>query len=196
MINCAKLSANLAMASCKITNPALRGEVVLINFDDWQSATITYDSTETEVITSIALAGTAKGVKLTSHEKAFDGQYSMNKGTYANSFVHTLVLRAFDRTQGVKDSINKIINGRFVAIVHNVDQADVKTAFEVYGAQNGLLASAIESDSTNGDGLVASITLASDDNQRESKVPTSFCAKSGSGFDYEATKTAFDALHA
>lgn len=196
MINCAKLTTSLALASCRTTNPALMGEVVLIAFDDWQKAEVTYDSTDTGVITGIVLDGSTKGVKLTSHEKAFDGSYSMNKGTYANSFVHTLVLRAFDRTQGVKDAIDKIINGRYVAIVHNVDKSDVKTAFEVYGAQNGLLASAVEATSTDTDGVVATITLASDDAQRESKVPASFCAKPSGSYDYSATESAFNALGA
>lgn len=196
MINCAKLTASIALASCRTTNPALMGEVILIAFDDWQRAEVTYDSTDTGVITGIVLNSSAKGVKLTSHEKAFEGSYSMNKGTYANSFVHSLVLRAFDRKQEIKDAIDKIINGRFVAVVHNVDKSDVKTAFEVFGAQNGLLASAVEGNSTDTDGVVATITLASDDAQRESKIPASFCVKASGGYDYTATESAFNALGA
>lgn len=196
-MNCAKLTKNLAMAHCGVSNPALLGELILVNFEDWQNATITYDTTDTNVITGIALASGAKGVKLTSHEKAFEGSYSMNKGTYVNSYAHSIIARAFDRTQDIKDALNVILHGRFVAISHNVSREDVRTAFEVYGAENGLLASAIEGNTTDGDGMIAQATLASDDAQRESKVPASFCVKSGTGtpaYDYAATKAAFDGL--
>lgn len=193
-MNCAKLSGNLAMASCGISNPALLGEMILINFEDWQGATITYDTTDVNVITGIALASGKKGVKLTSHEKAFEGSYSMNKGTYVNSYIHSIIARAFERSQEVKDALNIMLHGRFVAVVHNVSKKDIKTAFEVYGAENGLLASAIEGNTTDADGMIAQATLASDDAQRESKLPASFCVKSSSTYSYEATKTAFDGL--
>lgn len=186
MINCAKIAADVAMASCRQSAAGILGEAYLINFDDWQGATITESN---GVISSITLATGANAFKLTSHDKAFEGSYSLNVGTYGNSFNHQAILRGFDRTQAFKDFMNKSANGRVVLILRNIDIANPATAYEVYGREHGLVASAAEFNSTDADGVVGMLTLASQDSARESAVPTSVYTTS-----LAATKTMLDGL--
>lgn len=186
MLTCAKLAANAALGSCRNGNVAISGEVIVINFDDWQNATITEANS---VISSIVLEGQAKAYRLTSKDRAFEASYSMNRGTYDNSLTHQVILRAFDNTQENKAAINALIHGRFVFIVKRVDISNPETVYEVYGCQNGLTASASDGNSTDGDGVLNATTMASDDNARESELPTSVFST-----DLAATKTMIDAL--
>lgn len=186
MLTCAKIAANATIGSCRQGNGAITGDIVLINWDDWKEATITQTGS---VISAITMNGTDKAYKVSSKEKANESSVTMNKGTYGNSFVHQVILRAFDRSQTTKDLVNKLAQGRFVAIVEHVDPNAADTIFEVFGAQNGLTASAIEGNSTDADGVISAITLASEDNARESELPLSFFDT-----DYATTKAKIDAL--
>ena len=186
MLNCAKLTANAALGSCRQGNTAISGNVITINWDDWVAA----DKTKNNgVYSAITLANGAYGYRLTSKDKAFEASYSMNRGTYANSLIHQVILRSFDRTQANKDVMNKLLHGRYVFIVEHVDPNSPETFYEVYGEQCGLTASALDGNSTDADGVVNAVTMASEDNARESELPASIFVTS-----LAATKTMIDAL--
>lgn len=169
-MDCSKINANLAMASCRNSVAGIKGWAILINFDDWAAATKTKTN---GVYSAISLASGASGYLFTSHDAAFEGSVQMNKGTYVNSFGHQLLMRAFDRTQNLKADVNKIAHGKYVAIVQNMDAANPETKYEVYGDENGLVATDIQFNSTDADGVAYAITLASDEKARESEVPAS-----------------------
>ena len=179
-MDCSKINANLAMASCRNSVAGVKGWAILINYDDWKAATKTRTS---GVYSAISLASGATGYLFTSHEAAFEGSVTMNKGTYVNSFGHQFIMRAFDRTQNLKNDVNKIAHGKYVIISQNLDTANPATKYEVYGDENGLVASAIEFNSTDADGIAYAITLASEDNARESEVPASIYVTSESATD-------------
>lgn len=192
MINCAKLTGNIVTASCRISAAGVNGDVVLINWDDWQNAVA--DSTlvtkSNDVFTKITLATGKYGVHVTSHEKAFGASYELVVGTYINGYRHSLTLRSFERTEAIKGFLNKIAHGRYVAIVINRDSANDETKYEVYGAGSGLVASASAFDSTNTDGIVNELTIASADGALEGTVPNSFYVT-----DLETTAEAYAALY-
>ena len=179
-MDCSKINANLAMASCRNSVAGVKGWAILINYDDWKAATKTRTS---GVYSAISLASGATGYLFTSHEAAFEGSVTMNKGTYVNSFGHQFIMRAFDRTQNLKNDVNKIAHGKYVIISQNLDTANPGTKYEVYGDENGLVASAIEFNSTDADGIAYAITLASEDNARESEVPASIYVTSEAATD-------------
>ena len=179
-MDCSKINANLAMASCRNSVAGVKGWAILINYDDWKAATKTRTS---GVYSAISLESGAKGYLFTSHEAAFEGSVTMNKGTYVNSFGHQFIMRAFDRTQNLKNDVNKIAHGKYVIISQNLDTANPGTKYEVYGDENGLVASAIEFNSTDADGIAYAITLASEDNARESEVPASIYVTSEAATD-------------
>lgn len=187
-MDCSKINANLAMASCRNSVAGVKGWAILINYDDWKAATKTRT---VGVYSAISMASGATGYLFTSHEAAFEGSVTMNKGTYVNSFGHQFIMRAFDRTQNLKNDVNKIAHGKYVIISQNLDTAKPETKYEVYGDENGLVASAIEFNSTDADGIAYAITLASEDNARESEVPASIYVTSE-----EATDTLVNGLYA
>lgn len=186
MLTCAKIAANATLGSCRQGNAAVSGSVIAINWEDWMGASITETS---GVISAITLASGAYAYRLTSKDKGIEASYTMNKGTYGNSLTHQLIIRSFDRTQANKDLMNKLMHGRYVFIVEHVDLESNDTVYEVYGRQCGLTASALESNSNDADGVLNTVTLASEDNARESALPTSIYVTS-----LTATKTMVDAL--
>lgn len=190
MLDCAKLNKNNTLGSCRQGSGRLANSVIAINWSDWVAAEAASDITEaSSVISAIALETGAYGYRLTSKEKGIVGSYSMNKGTYGNSMVHQLVINAFDRTQDNKNTMNKLLHGRYVFIVEHVDLNSHDTVYEVYGRQCGMTCSALDGDSSNADGVIAAITMASDDDARESEVPTSIYTTS-----LAATRTMVEAL--
>lgn len=186
MLTCAQLSKNVALGSCAQRTAQVSGRVIAINFDDWQAATITEAS---GIISAITLPSGKYGYALTSKDKGIEASYSMNKGTYGNSWIHQLLLRVFDRTQDNKDTMDKLADGRFVFIVEHLDKANYQTVYEVYGRDNGLTASAAEGSSTDADGQFGNMTMASEEGAYEGALPTSIF-----NTDLATTKAAIEAL--
>lgn len=170
MLTCAQLSKNVALGSCAQRTAQVSGRVIAINLEDWLGATITESG---GVISGISLPSGKYGYALTSKDKGIEASYSMNKGTYGNSWIHQVLLRVFDRTQDNKGTMDKLADGRFVFIVEHLDVANYQTVFEVYGRDNGLTASAAEGSSTDADGQFGNITMASEEGAYEGALPTS-----------------------
>lgn len=183
-MDCAKISKTLVLAQCANSIAAIEPEIILINKADIESVTESGG-----VITAITLADGKYGYKYSSAKNAFEATVAFNKGTYLNSFVHGIVCRVFNKTQNAKGELNKLANGKVVAIVLNADSQNDETKYEVYGLENGLVMTDLQAASTDGDGVLYTFNLGSDDNARESELPKSFYSTS-----LAATKTAIEAL--
>lgn len=191
-VTCASLSGNVVGASCRNSSAAIQGDLVLINWEDWEAAKadsslVTYSN---GVYSKITLPTGKNGVHVTSHDKAFSAMYELVTGTYVNAFRHGVTMRVFEKTQAIKTFLSKIGYGRFVAIVRNLDSNNEETKFEVYGGEKGLVASANSFDSTNTDGVIGELTIQSADDALESAVPDSFYVT-----DLETTIEAYEALY-
>lgn len=187
MITCGQISANLTMAKCGLSTPAVKGVIRLINFDsiDHDGSTLTDG-----VLSAIVLKDEAnKGYKWETLDKGVEVNTPLVTGTYGNMFEHNLVFRVFDKTQEIKDQINALSQGRVVAIVENRSNANPETHFEVYGWDSGLVMTALDAPSTDGDGVIYTVTLNSDETSREKQLPLSFFAES-----LTATEAALEAL--
>lgn len=187
MPNCAQISANLALAACQNSAVGLESELVLINRDDIDFAGSTVTG---NVISALVLKSGKTGFLYTSEKNAFEGDSPLNKGTYKTGFNHQLVLRAFLKAQLTKDQINALAKTKVVAVVKNKDNVSGETKFEVYGWENGLELNDLSAPTTDGDGVIYTITLGTGENQRESELPKSFYTTS-----VTATETAFEALY-
>lgn len=187
MPNCAQLSKNLILADCQNSTPGLESELVLINFDDVDRS----ESVVTgNVISDLILKETKKGFLYTSEKNAFEGDSPLNKGTYRTGFNHSLILRAFLKSQLTKDEINALAKTRVIAVAKNKDTAISETKYEVYGWENGLELNDLSAPTTDGDGVIYTITLGTGENQRESELPKSFYKESAA-----ATETAYKSLY-
>lgn len=170
IMDCGKIIKNLMLAGCGASIAALASELVLLNFADIDKEGSTVKD---NVISTLLLNTGAKGVKYESAKKAFEGSTSLNKGTYLNTYNHQVLFRSFVKSQDVKDELNRFSNGRFVAIVKNLDGKNPETTYEVYGWDSGLVLSDFQSVTTDTDGVFYTVTLASDDDCKESELPKS-----------------------
>jgi hypothetical protein len=189
-MNCTDLTANITAALCgKVAVSGTGAKVVLINYEDIDRIL----STEVaNVITSLKLNGTKKGVLFTSHEDSTVGDVSLKKGTYVDTFVHNLNLRIFVKNEDTKKFVNDLAMAKIVAVVENKElgnAGDVK--YEVYGWNSGLEASEITGTTELADGIVYNVKIGTSDKSTEGTLPKSFFVT-----DAAATKLAFDALYA
>lgn len=172
-MNCSRISKNLVLAACTNAVAGIEPEIILLNKADIDSIAL-----ESGVLSEITLKDSSYGVKYTSAKNAFEATVALNKGTYMNSFTHGVVCRVFSREQQTKDELNRLANAKVVAIVKNLDAHNDETKYEVYGLESGLVMTDLQFASTDGDGVVYTFNLGSDDNARESELPASFYKES------------------
>lgn len=184
------ISVGIEDASCE--NRAIKGierKAVLINRDDIDMSSIEYDVTNKNVVTALTLLSSKKGFPVIQKgQTPFTGSKSSGVvGTYQNSVTHNLVIAILNNDAKINDGFTDgILNGEFVAVVEFKDKgADNKSAFRVYGLDQGLTMSALEQDpygDTYGGWLV---TLT------ETEAPRSAVYL---GNDYSTGKQLFDSL--
>lgn len=183
-MNCSRISKNLVLAACANAVAGIEPEIILINKADIASVEVADG-----VVSEITLNSGLYASKYQSAKNAFEATVALNKGTYMNSFNHGVVCRVFSREQDTKNELNKLANAKVVAIVKNLDANNDETKYEVYGLESGLVMTDLQFASTDGDGIVYTFNLGSDDNARESELPASFFDTS-----LAATETALAAL--
>lgn len=176
--------------------PGYEQEGVIMNRDEVDFALTTFNSTQKNVIETLAMKSGKKGYKVVVPGKTpYTGsKTSLATGTYRNTFTNLLQLVVLDHGPEVcSDIIDGLANGSYVVILENKYKALQKednpgnAAFQVYGYYQGLTATTLENDKysedTEGGWLV---------NLEETKCPKSalFYFKT----DYDTTKTALETL--
>jgi len=147
MSNC-NITVGYAPADCyDLGIGGVTGNLYLINYDDWKTATITRDPDGT--ITDVAL--TTSGAAAYKYELTRGGSVPATPLTVNNGgksgFVHTVAAFIPTRSQSIKAEFEKLTNyGRVIAILVMDDNVVVS---EVYGDEAGLVLSAY--DETPGD---------------------------------------------
>ena len=185
-MTCGNISKNIVAANCKISNAAIDADIILFNLDDIDKAQCKIDGN----VCSEFMMKTGKfGYQWSGHKNSFESTVALYKGTYANGFDHALVLRVFAKTQDTKDELNKLAQGKVVAMVRNLDSQNDETKYEIYGYDNGLVMTDLQSASTDGDGVLYSFNLGEADNEHESQLPLSYFAET-----LAATEIAREAL--
>lgn len=175
MTTCGTISKNLTLAECGNSVAGIEASFILMNFDDIDRS----ESTETgDVLSGITMKDGKHGYRYESHNNSFESSVAFNNGTYSKAFTHQVIIRVFSKTQEVKDQLNALAQGRVVAIVKNKTNRNPETKYEVYGWENGLEVSDFQAASTDADGVIYTITLASRDDSREGMLPVSFYAGS------------------
>ena len=186
-MKCGQLSKSLTLAACGSSTAAIKAKIIIGNHDDIdKEASKVTDG----VCSALELVNTSAGAFLyESHRNAFEGNCTLAKGTYQSSYDHQIVLRIFVKTQEAKDELNKLKDSKVFVVTESEDARNPETRFEIYGFDNGLVLTDLQAATTDSDGVIYTVTLASDDNAKESGLPVSLYAGS-----LEATLTAVDAL--
>lgn len=169
----------------------LEADGLIMNRDDIDFASTTFNSTKKNVIESLVMKSTKKAYEVVQQGATpFTGtQSSLTIGTYRNTWQHTVSLVVLANEPDVTDKIiDGLANGTFVVILKNLSAGhggDGK--YQVYGYAQGLKASEITnekySEDTDGGWLV---------NLQESSAPRS--AMFFYDTDDATTEAAYEAL--
>lgn len=139
------------MANCE--NPStkgLRNYGYLINYDDIDFESCVRDESNPNVLTTLVLQTGKKAYRMYVPGKTpYTGtNKALAEGTYRKKFTKGVSLVILDNGPDVvKDIINPLANGLFVAILENkYGGKDGKNTFEIYGFEQGLSATALADD--------------------------------------------------
>lgn len=201
-MQCGTLSKNLIAAACnKMAASGADKNIYLVNYADVDRAnTKVVDN----VIQELVLNDGAKLYKLITQAKATTGSSTFSRGTYYDSFDHSVTLRILSKNQPTKDFVNNLIGVRAMIIVENIEDgaykvgadgqitpdATVATKYELYGWDSGLSLSEMPFSTEYTDGVVYTATMASPEDSKEGGLPKSVLYGGG----VAATKAALDAM--
>lgn len=187
-MDCSKITQDIIAASCDFPSvTGVTGEVVLLNIDeiDPKLTTITKG-----VLESIVMQTGKKGYRFETFANGISAEVTLVKGTYVSMWTHKLMAKVFLKNQGIKDQIEKLKGGRYVAIVANKDKGeDGDTKYEMYGFYSGLELSEAASNSEDADSVMYSLVLSTNEKSKEPTLPLSVFKT-----DLTATKAMIDSL--
>ena len=171
MALCEKLINACIAADCD--NPVFEGaEPKAWIFNKSDIASITYDATDTNIITAITMKvveegqGTdpdvlAVGYTISQLGKTpFSGSsVEMAEGNYGNTFTETVQFVVPDNSPVANALLDNMAGGKFLVVMENqYDGSDHKGKFQVYGSKKALSATAMTrelyNDDTNGGWLI------------------------------------------
>lgn len=162
---------------------------IIINRSDIDFDKLTYDESQTNALTALALLQGKQGYPVVQMGSApFTGTKTSGVvGTYSNGVSNTVVVAVLNNDAKTNEGfIDGILNGEFVMVLEFKDKGeDKKSAFRVYGLDQGLTMSALEQDpygDTKGGWLV---TLTEAEASRSAVYL---------GTDYSTGKQLFDSL--
>lgn len=170
--------------------PGVNQRLILFNLADID--TITYDVTESSIITDIALKTGTQAYAFQGVRQSLTAQYEFVPQTVSVGYDHQVNFQVFDISQSQKDNLEALGVVKTVAIVENVNApGNGETYFEVYGPTRGLepqtmtrLAADLETAGS------FSIELKTSDNEgKESKMPNTWFDT-----DYATTLAKVEAL--
>lgn len=193
MAICGQISANIA-ANCNTPlQPGTEVVMTLINREDWLTAAITYNGSNTEIIENVVLASGVTGYSYTGIGKSLVPKYELVKGAYSELYNHEVNLKVFDVSPTAKAQLELLAKGQVVAIIENKYKGTSgDSAFEVYGADSGLVCTQLLREVTSTDTSGAfDIILKSDEGSLEPHMPNTFFKT-----DYATTKAIVNGLSA
>lgn len=176
-IDCSSVLNGMVGADCSVGAVAgTGGDVVLIPVKGFTVSTASdLGGGSMELSDGIGTLEGGKAAKIQTFPDAVIGSYEAVVGTYTTKFKHNVEVKIFLRSDEVKMGLNAIRTGRYAVIVplgsgDMSNKTDVIVA-ELYGATNGLVASAISGTTALEDGVAVNVTLSSKDGAEENLVP-------------------------
>lgn len=170
-----------------------KARLILINAEDLNEASYTYDMTNEEIIKTITMSSSpaVRAYEFEGIKNSNEASISLVPTPYSAYVNHQILFRIFKNVPEAKSQINQMIKGRFIAIVeNNYTGVDGNGSFELYGKIQGLEISELTRSSADSDTQGAYvITLSSPADQKEPSLPASIFDTS-----YAVTKAMVDSL--
>lgn len=197
MSTCSKIASDI-LYSCAPMVAGIRDTAYLINIDDIDKDSCTFDPDNPLLLTQLVLLSASPAYtafKIEGHNYSNEHDTALVKTTYFNNWEHNFRFRVFDNAPAIKLWIDRAVKSRFVVIQENVysntDSPAGHTVFEVLGWDFGLeikeaVRTAADQELQGGWNLLAGCS----DNYKESKPPLSFFV----GGTIDLTRAAIAAL--
>lgn len=139
------LTAGLTGGAVHDADDAVQGGVLerirLINYSDLRpSGTITFDGTNTNMITDLVLiSGSKQAWSFEGFNRSAKPKYELVRAGFSVGYTHTIDFVVFQIDYDTKIELTKMAYGKFIAVVENIDKnVDMENPYEVYGLDAGL----------------------------------------------------------
>lgn len=188
---CGKISAGLTIDCDNPLQAGAEDQLILINRDDWLDAAITYNVTNPQIIEAVVLASGILAYSYQGKNNSIGPKYEFIKQTFAEVYNHEVNFKVFNVDAPAKLQLEKMAKGSLVAIVQNKFKGtDGDAAYEVYGADAGLIVSQNIRDIINQENQGAfDVIIKSDEASLEPHMPKTFFIT-----DLATTKAAVEGL--
>tara|TARA_R110001632_G_scaffold42233_2_gene106655 strand:+ start:698 stop:1291 length:594 start_codon:yes stop_codon:yes gene_type:complete len=188
---CGKISAGLTIDCATPLQAGAEDELILINRDDWLDAAITLNATNPQIIEAVTLATGIEGYSYQGKNNSIGPKYEFIKQTFAEVYNHEINFKVFNVDPVAKEQLEKMAKGSMVAIVQNKFKGGTgDSAYEVYGADAGLIVSQNIRDIINQENQGAfDVIIKSDEQALEPHMPKTFFIT-----DLATTKAAVETL--
>lgn len=190
---CTGISANILKNCDNPLKSGVNDKLLLINQDDIDSWTGDSSSPANDlIIETILLKTGTSGYIFEGQNSSVEPRAAVAKQTYTTPYEHEVTFKIFNNTASIKEQLQKLSQGKVVAIVqnnHTGDAGDCK--YEIYGLETGL--EVVEMERLPSDGETQgywNVVLRNNEKSRPGTPPHSF-------FDTDiATSTAnYEALY-
>ena len=171
-MNCTEITAGFVGGACgALPAGGTKALVYLFNFDDIDRSASVID--EDGNITTLALKTGKKGVIFQTLDNGNEGGATFNKGTYIDTYDHSVTLRIFDDSKAAKKFVNTLGGARVVAIMQRNSKA-TDNELEVYGWESGLKMSENPYSTNFTDNVAYAPVLATDERSKETMLPRTY----------------------
>ena len=170
-MDCSRITDNFVGGACGAVLAGGTGtKTWIFNYDEIDRSTSTLDADGN--ISTMAMLTGKKGVTFQTVENGNEAGSTFNKGTYLDSYDHTVTLRFFKDSKDAKAWINKATGARIVVFQERKTQSD--NVIEVFGWDSGLKMSENQYNTNFTDGVSYAPVFATDDKSKESCMPRTY----------------------
>lgn len=139
------ISTDIAFACDDLVKRGLEPDGLIINRADIDFSSTAFDAQNPNIIKTLILRSGKKAYEIQQlGNTPFTGtQTELVAGTYRNTWTHTIPIAVLANNPDVaKNVIDGLANGKFVVILKNHNDPESGNHYQVYGYEQGLVASA------------------------------------------------------
>lgn len=172
-MDCSKITEGFVGGACGALPTGGTGtKIWVFNYDeiDRESVQLTNDGD----ISVMAVKTGKKGVIFETVDNANLAESTFNRGTYVNTYNHSVTFRIFKDNTEAKGWVNKMKDARIVAFVERKCNASCDNHIEVYGWDSGLRMSDNPYSTTFTDNVAMAPKMETDDISKEMQLPRTY----------------------
>lgn len=192
-VTCGLLDADFVLNCDDRAKGGLESDILLFNRDDVDFDSITYDATNSNIVTNFQLKTGKTGYLLQGVKQVNSTAWELVTQEFSfNTYKHTLNGTILTPSASNKEQAEKISSGgRYVALVNRKYKGvSNEDAFEILGLECGLESETMTYGSGENNGVITFV-LSSVEGEEETSIPKTVLET-----DYATTLTAFEAKFA